>query len=154
MNLAEAIRHRRTVKPERFTGEDVPDDAIWEMLDTANWAPTHGHTEPWRFSVFDGKSKSKLLTFLNTLDENLNGPSEMKRQKRQRRFEPTSHIIAIGMKTGKNPKIPLIEEQLAVAMAVQNIWLTCHALGYGGYWSTGNLAYREELRVEARNIKR
>lgn len=146
MNLEEAIRHRRTVKPERFTGEVIPDRDVWKILESANWAPTHGHTEPWRFSVFTGSSKQELLDFLNKLTVKVTGFNPVKEEKRSKRFAPTSHIISIGMKRGDNPKIPEVEELLAVAMAVQNMWLTAHAMGYGGYWSTGALAFTDELR--------
>ena len=139
------IRNRRTVKPDRFTGERIPDEAIWEMLGAANWAPTHGHTEPWRFHIFSDDKKEVLLDFLNDLDTRLNGENEVRAAKRKRNFEMSSHVVAIGMKRGENPKIPEIEELLATAMAVQNFWLTAHGLGFGGYWSTGALAYRDEF---------
>jgi len=144
-SLESIISNRRTVKPERFTGELVPDDVVWKILESANWAPTHGHTEPWRFVVFTQESKTELLHFLNELDEKINGLNEVRKLKRKANFDATSHIIAIGMKRGDNPKIPELEEMLAVAMAVQNMWLTTHHLGFGGYWSTGALAYNDEL---------
>jgi nitroreductase len=145
-NLDHIIANRRTVKPERYTGELVPEEAVLSILNSANWAPTHGNTEPWRFVVFAKDSKTELLQFLNELDEKLNGFNEVRNQKRKSSFDVTSHIIAIGMKRGDNPKIPELEELLAVGMAVQNMWLTTHDLGFGGYWSTGALAYRDELR--------
>ena len=91
-------------------------------------------------------NKVKLLNFLNELDDKLNGPNEIRGQKRAASFEATSHIIAVGLKRGENPKIPELEELLSVGMAVQNMWLTTHDLGYGGYWSTGSLGYSTELR--------
>lgn len=144
--LQELIINRRTVKPERYTGDALPDEDVWKVLRSANWAPTHGNTEPWRFTVFAGDSKQLLLNFLNFLDEKLNGKNEVRNEKRRLRIEATSHIISIGMKRGSNPKIPELEELLAVAMAVQNMWLTTHDLGYGGYWSTGSLAFTDEMR--------
>ena len=146
MKLNDIIRHRRTVKPERYTGEVIPDADVWKILESANWAPTHGHTEPWRFSVFTGESKLELLNFLNGLTTKLSGANPVKEKKREGRIMPTSHIISIGMNRGDNPKIPEVEELLAVAMAVQNMWLTTHEMGYAGYWSTGALAFTDELR--------
>lgn len=143
--LDKIIRGRRTVKPDRFTGAQIPDEAIWQMLNAAHWAPTHGHTEPWRFHVFKDASKEVLLQFLNTLDAKLNGENEVRAAKRKRNFLQSSHIIAIGARCGTNPKIPEIEDVLATAMAVQNIWLTAHNLGFGGYWSTGVSAYHQEF---------
>lgn len=143
--IADSIANRRTVKPDRYTGKRVNDELVWQVLEAANWAPTHGFTEPWRFQVFVDESKQQLLDFLNGLDEALNGANDVKKAKREKRFAATSHIITIGMKRGDNPKIPEIEELLAVGAAVQNMWLTAHNLGLGAYWSTGNLAFRPEL---------
>jgi nitroreductase len=139
------ILNRRTVKPDRYTGKRVADDLIWQVLEAANWAPTHGFTEPWRFQVFADAAKKELLDFLNKLDEQLSGANAVVKAKRAKRFEATSHVLTIGMKRGDNPKIPEIEELLALGAAVQNMWLTAHSLGLGSYWSTGKLAFRPEL---------
>lgn len=143
--IEQTIALRRTVKPERYTAEVVPDEFIWKMLEAANWAPTHGHTEPWRFVVFAGNKKIQLLDFLNDLDDSLNGPNPVRNEKRAQSFARTSHIIAIVCKRGSNPKIPELEELLATAMAVQNMWLVASELGIGSYWSTGGLAFLPEL---------
>ncbi len=145
-SLNEIIENRRTVKPERYTGEIVPDSAVWEILKSANWAPTHGFTEPWRFVVFAGDKKTELLNFLNNFDDAATGPNEVRNEKRKASFDATSHIIAIGVKRGENPKIPETEELLSVGMAVQNMWLTTFNLGFGGYWSTGAVGFSNQLR--------
>jgi nitroreductase len=143
--IQDDIATRRTVKPDRYTGEIVSDELIWKMLEAANWAPTHGHTEPWRFVVFGGEKKIQLLEFLNGLDDSLHGPNVVRNEKRAQSFAQTSHIISIVCKRGSNPKIPELEELLATAMAVQNMWLVASNLGLGSYWSTGGLAYLPEL---------
>ena len=33
---------------------------VQAMLEAANWAPTHGKTEPWRFVVFSGQGKDRM----------------------------------------------------------------------------------------------
>lgn len=35
--------------------------ALQAMLDAANWAPTHGKTEPWRFVVMGKQASSEML---------------------------------------------------------------------------------------------
>lgn len=145
MDFNTIVQTRRSVKPERFTGEPVPDEIVQQMLANANWAPTHGYTEPWRFVVFSGDGKKKLIDFLNDLDSKINEPNLVRAEKRTEKINASSHVIAIGMKRGNNPKIPEIEEVLAVGMAVQNLWLTAHNFGAGGYWSTGKLAFRPEF---------
>ena len=50
------IRGRRSMFVAQFKENDPVDDAIIEeMLENANWAPTHKLTEPWSFTVFSGE---------------------------------------------------------------------------------------------------
>ena len=56
----------------------------------------------------------------------------------------TSHVIAI-IHHRKESKIPVIEEHEAIGCAVQNIYLSLTAWGYGGYWSSGGGVYKKEL---------
>ena len=53
--VLETIRNRRTIKPKEFLQETISEDIINDILESANWAPNHGRTEPWRLSVFTGK---------------------------------------------------------------------------------------------------
>ena len=45
-------------------------------------------------------------------------------------------VIAICMYNDPTVAIPEWEEVAAVACAVQNMWLSCTALGIGSYWSS------------------
>ncbi|MGY8689040.1 MAG: nitroreductase family protein, partial [Verrucomicrobiales bacterium] len=47
--ITSIIRQRRSVKPTMMSPDSVPREMIELMLENANWAPTHGLTEPWRF---------------------------------------------------------------------------------------------------------
>lgn len=49
--VSELIAKRRSIFPRDFTGEAVPREVIEQMLEAANWAPTHKKTQPWRFVV-------------------------------------------------------------------------------------------------------
>ncbi len=148
-NLRSIIVNRRTLKPDNYTGEKIDDHLIEEVLEAANWAPTHGYTEPWRFTVFTGSGLSRLGTFLADLDQTDQAAKDFNATRYERlakRPLKASHVIGVGMKRGDNPKVPEVEEICSVAMAVQNMWLTAHAMGLGAYWSTGELAFRPETR--------
>lgn len=58
--LYNAIRQRRSMGLSRLSDEPVPRTLIEQMLDAANWAPSHGDTEPWRFTVFMGEGRAAL----------------------------------------------------------------------------------------------
>ena len=55
-----------------------------------------------------------------------------------------SHIIALGMK--RDTRVPEVEEIAAVSCAVQNIYLSITAYGYGGYWTTGGVTNNPDAK--------
>ena len=58
----------------------------------------------------------------------------------------SSHVIAIGMKRSTHISIPETEEIIAIACAIENIYLTVAAYGLGGYLSTGGITYLKEAK--------
>lgn len=143
-------RSRRSVFPDQFdAGKKVDDAIIREILMNATWAPNHGKTEPWHFTVFSGEGLKKLADFQSNLYKELSGDGfkEMTFAKMQQNPLKASHIIAIGMKRSSLKSIPEIEDIEAVACAVQNIYLSVTAYGLGGYWTTGGITYKEEAKA-------
>lgn len=144
------ILSRRSVYPNQYSGVKIPREAIEEILEAAHWAPNHGRTEPWHFKVFEGNALTRLGKVQADLYREITDPElfqESKYEKLLRRPTEASHVIVIIMKRGENPKIPVIEEVEAVAAAVQNMWLMTTALGYGGYWSSGGVTYKEAFHT-------
>jgi nitroreductase len=152
-NLSEitnVIKDRRTIYPEQYSDRKVHKEIAKEILENAIWAPTHGKTEPWRFTVFMGDSLTKLSTFLSDLySEKINEEdfNEMKFNKLKNRPLKSSVVIAINMTPDPKGKIPEIEEIEAIACAVQNMHLTCTAYGIGGFWSTPKLINLSETNT-------
>ena len=143
------IRTRRSVfAPQFVANKIIPDDLIWQLLENANWAPSHKRTEPWRFIVFTGVGLQKLAEFQANLYKQTAGPkfSEGKYDKLLTTPGQCSHIIAIGMHRS-DAGLPEIEEVEAVACAVQNLALSAHAYGLGGFWSSGGITYTEEAKA-------
>jgi len=58
--ITEIIKRRRSVFPISYTDEEVPKEVIQQLLENANYAPTHKLTEPWRFIVFRAAAKKRL----------------------------------------------------------------------------------------------
>jgi nitroreductase len=145
----ELIRTRRsTFIPQFAPGRVIPDDLIWQLLENANWAPSHKQTEPWRFTVFTGAGLLRLAEFQADLYQQTAGPAFKAAKHASLRRNPPrcSHVIAIAMKRTE-PRLPEIEEIEAVACAVQNLHLTAHAYGLGGYWSSGGITYTPEAKA-------
>src|SRR6185295_18144463 len=59
--LLDAIRERRSLALKQLSPEPIALESIQLMLEAANWAPSHGQTEPWRFSVFAGAGRRGLI---------------------------------------------------------------------------------------------
>ncbi len=148
MELQDVIASRRAVFPRQMNGKRVPKDVINKILESANWAPTHRNTEPWRFQVYFGQAMNALLDLCKDCYVK-NTPAEkfksVKVEKIEERKQQVSHIIAICMK--RNEILPEWEEIAATAMAVQNMWLVLSETNfYGGYWSTPAYALGEDFR--------
>lgn len=146
--LNELIRTRRSVFVPQFEfGKIIPDDIIWQLLENANWAPSHKRTEPWRFTVFTGAGLQKLADFQANLYKETAGFkfNEDKYKKLLAMPLQCSHVIALGME--RSADLPEIEDVEAVACAVQNLALSAHAYGLGGFWSSGGVTYNEEAKA-------
>ncbi len=141
-NLSEItalIKDRRTIYPEFYSDRKVHKEQIDTILNSAIWAPNHGMTQPWRFKVFIDEGKQKLANFLEEMYVThipKERQTDIKRARMQNRPAAASAIIAVCMERQASEKIPEIEEVMAVACAVQNMYLTCTAYGLGGFWST------------------
>jgi nitroreductase len=147
-SVDQLIRNRRSTFPKQFVaGKKIPDETIVNILENATWAPTHGHTEPWHFIVYTEEGLKKLADF--QAEEYKRETTDFKEDKYKKLKEQpllASHMVAICMKRGPNPRIPAIEEIEAVACAVQNIYLSLNAYGIGGYWTTGGATYSESAK--------
>ena len=140
--IIENIHARRTIKPEQCIPGEIDESDVWKILECANWAPTHGYTEPWRFVVFSGNAKHQFAfdhAEMYKAESGAENFKQIKYDKFIRRAKTTSHILAIVNKRGNNPRIPEIEELQATAMAVQNMQLAASAMGFAAYIHSGGM---------------
>ena len=147
--LNNLIRNRRSVFPKQFVaGKPVDDSIIKEILTNATWAPNHGQTEPWAFTVFSGEGLKKFASFQSELYKQTSGENftQGNYEKLQKTPLLASHIIALCMKRTTTKRIPEVEDIEAVACAVQNIYLSVSAYGLGGYWTSGGATYKPEAK--------
>lgn len=148
--ITRLIRSRRSIFPAQYSDELIPQEIIEEILENANWAPTHKLSEPWRFTVFSGDGLKQLADAMADLYKKTRTEDGtfMEKDYEKLKSKPllASHIIAIGMKRDEKERLPEIEEIEAVACAVQNMSLTATAHGVGSYWGTGGITYFEEAK--------
>lgn len=137
MSVKKIIENRRSVFPVQYNSEPVAVEQLQELLNAANWAPTHKKTEPWRFKVLREKKVEFAEFLLKGLTERSESPvSEFKQDKIRKKFEQSSAVFAICMQRDEAERIPEWEEISSTAMAVQNMWLRATEMGIGSYWSS------------------
>ena len=146
---AQIIRERRSRFPAEYSGARLDDALVEHVLESANWAPTHKLTEPWRFVVFCDDALPHLF---NKLVEIYRATTPVEQQlqvkidKLMSMPKKVSHVIAIIMKRDDAKRVPEIEEISSVACAVQNIHLALDDFPHaGGYWSTGNSVFSPQM---------
>lgn len=139
--LCRAIAHRRSMGVARVhSDQPVEQSMIERVLVAADWAPSHGETEPWRFTVYTGEARRALgeawaEAYRQDAGDNFKQAAwEANRDK----VWQAPVWISIGMTPALKPDGTLLmtetEELLAVACAVQNLHLVANAQGLGGMW--------------------
>ncbi|MDZ4288541.1 MAG: nitroreductase [Prosthecobacter sp.] len=149
------LRHRRSVKPvDMDPGRGVERELLRELLENATWAPTHGLTEPWRFVIFQGDARHRLVDAMQTVYRQTTPAAEFREDKLKKMGENpllAPVVIAGVMERRGGAKIPEVEELEAVACALQNLMLSATAAGMACYWSSppllGTPEFRDWLRI-------
>lgn len=140
--LLDCIAKRRSLGLARLKEDPIDDSIIRDALIAANWAPSNGDTEPWRFSVFTGDGRKALgdafaESYRQTAEAEGNFRPETEAAMRGRGVDAPLWI-SIGMEPGRRPDGELAEseeeELMAVACAVQNMHLVFAAHGLIGMW--------------------
>jgi nitroreductase len=147
MELFDAIASRSMAK--QLSGPGPSAEQIARLLDAAGRAPDHGRLKPWRFVPVNGAERE---IFANTVaqarrdqipaftDEQM----EIEREKIRR----SPSILVAGCVVRKDiPKVPEIEQVIAVGAAVQNLMLAANDLGVGVMWKTGPAAYSARVKA-------
>ena len=134
------IEARRSTK--KF--DDLPPSRaqLESLLRAAACAPDHGKLAPWRFTVLQGASRGLFADALAAalrlrMPEVADDAVEREREKAFR----SPVLIVVSAHAEPHPKVPAVEQQVAVGAAIQNLWLAAVAQGLGVAWKTGNAAY-------------
>jgi len=138
--LFAGILHRRSMGLARLKPDPVDRALIEKMLEAANWAPSHGDTEPWRFTVFAGEGREKLAELFAEAyrEDHPEKAGAVDHDGARKRAFAAPVWISIGVSPARNDDGSLVmtelEEIMAVTCAVQNLHLMASALGLAGMW--------------------
>ncbi len=146
--LFDLIRERRSYALKDLLPDPIDLAEVALMLQAANWAPTHGLTEPWRFCVFAGESRALLGERFAEAYRLLTPPEQYDQQaeqaQRERPFAAPVWISLGMLRTGQD-KMPEWEDMASVAIAAQHIHLMAHSLGYACKWTSGAIVRHERV---------
>lgn len=149
MDVFDAIRLRRSIKPQHIKPDPVDRARIERVLEAGNWAPSHGKTEPWRFVVFQGEARRALA---EAVVATMAKPGETIPADDPRRTDTLAKmtqppvVIAIVVSPSTNPKIVDHEEVISTGIAVQNMALAARAMGLATYWTSGAKAFAPSMQ--------
>lgn len=144
MDLFEAINSRASAA--KLTTPGPTREHLDAILRAGTRAPDHGRLKPWRFIVLEGAARTKLGDAMAQMLQRKMPqatPAQLDAERIKPMRAPTIVVVAARITKGK---IPEIEQVVAVAAGVQNMFLAAHALGYGAMWKTGGAAYDVEVK--------
>jgi nitroreductase len=142
--LLELIRTRRSINQAFLRPDPVAPHIIEEMLEAAMYAPSHGRTDPWRFTVFTGESRRALGETL-AASYKLGTPAEKYKPENETAQRERVWLAPVWISIGLQPsgKFPEWEEIAAVSCAVQNMNLVAASYELGCYWTSGMVTLHE-----------
>jgi nitroreductase len=150
--LLDAIRNRRSFSLKQLSSAPVDLAMVQVMLDAANWAPSHGKTEPWRFVVYSGAGRQGLSDAFGAAYRQLT-PVERRdpvaEQGQRDRVWQAPVWISLSMAPALNgrgePAMPEWEEIVAFGSAVQNAHLVGASLGLACKWTSNPVATHDSV---------
>ncbi|MBS1572853.1 MAG: nitroreductase [Bacteroidetes bacterium] len=135
--LKEIIENRKSIYPKNYSGKEVSQDILDQILASAQFAPNHKKTKPWRFTIISKENLPHLCQAIQSKYKETT-PEHLFLQKKYDDFANKIGVTAaiIPIIVQYSDLVPKWEEIAAVAMAVQNMYLTCTANQVGCYWSS------------------
>jgi nitroreductase len=147
MTEAQTLKHiitsRKSVYSPEYSDTPIPEEVLQEIISSADEAPNHKRTKPWRLKVYKGDEKVRLGEELVRLyKENVPAESfsEIKMNEIAKKVAKSYAVVTISVHF--SGKVAEWEEIAATAMAVQNMYLTCTAHAVGCYWGTPGFMFQ------------
>lgn len=146
--LIDLIKSRCSVSP-KWLGQPGPSpDDIKLIISAAITAPDHDALRPWRFLAISGSARDNLADVFAQA-KRLRSPDaedeDIERERSRARQAPLTLAI-IFRPVRDNQKVPVPEQYVSLGAAIQNILLSCQALGFGAKTLSGAKVYEACVR--------
>ena len=130
MNIDDVIRNRRSIR--KYKDKPLTKEQIVEILDAGNRAPSAKNRVQWRFHVFQGEAKAKLIQVCRAGIEKLPKIPLMASTANSYNIMEQAPVVILVLQTcewgGISPEIQ------SVSAAIQNMLLKAHSMGLGTVW--------------------
>ncbi len=135
--LKDIIESRRSIFPKSYSTEEIEEEVLAEILNSAKFAPNHKRTKPWRLKVFRAEEKDQLGAKLAEIyQQTTNSQTFLEKKYLDISEKISKSNVIVTICVNFSGLLPEWEEIAATAMAVQNMYLTASANEVGCYWST------------------
>ncbi|WP_035186408.1 nitroreductase family protein [Alteribacter aurantiacus] len=136
-SLEKMIRERRSIK-SGYTTEEVKEETVVHLLESAIFAPNHGLREPWRFIFVPAEKKDAFIEKLVSTF-----PKEKQDNRRHYFSQPAAFLIVV-MK--EDPRQKQWDENFgAVCSMIQNFQLLAWEQRLGVVWKTNPHIYEPKV---------
>jgi len=135
------------ISPAALDAPGPSGDTLQKILEAAVAAPDHGRMRPWRFILIDGAAREKfgaLLAEALVRREPMAPAGKLEAERKKALRAPLIVVVAASVQS--NAKVPEVEQLVAVGAAAQNMLVAAYALGFGGFWRTGAIAYDSAIK--------
>jgi nitroreductase len=135
------------VSPTSLVEPGPTQEQLQKILVTGASAPDHGRMKPWRFVLIQGDARLRFGDLMaQSLARREPDTSDVRLEVERKKALRAPIIIGMAAALRDNPKVPEVEQILAVGAAAENILIASHALGFAGFWRTGSLAYDPDVK--------
>lgn len=156
-NGNEAIYNRRSIR--KFSAEPIPHAIIEQIIDAGRAAPSAKNRQPWKYLVYSGSAKEKLLAVMQEGIERetvtprlpLSGDGIMDAKNTLRIMKSAPIVILVLNTNGKSPFTELnaderfteMNDLLSIGASIENMLLKAEELEVGTLW-IGNICFAYE----------
>ena len=125
-NIINAIINRRSIR--KYSGMDIPENHIEQILNSARWSPSGLNNQPWRFAIIKNSEIKNSL-------------SELTKYKRIVQESNTCIAVFYNHPAGYNRD----KDIMSIGACVQNMLLAADSLGIGSVWLGEILNQKEKV---------
>ena len=154
MNTREAIAKRRSIR--KFKADDLPADAVGQIVKAATLAPSGKNRQPWRFILVQGEQRAKMIRVMRDMLQQWQergedaGSAQWTTEVMAQAPLTVFVINPDGIDPWEEHAVPQMFQELvdiqSIGAAIQNMLLAAQDLGIGSLWICDVLYAITELK--------